>query len=507
MLLAWLTLPGAQGTARAQGQTNFRPLERGDYTEVEEKLIVIRGLEVGADYALRVRSNDSDELPFDKRGTDVFHDLRLHLNTMFHRDVSVRLTLALGSGDFAATALRESEQDTRGRMIDQPSTGIVAREAYLRYEFNPNSAWLMGKHEVSLADLRGKVFHAIVPAFTFDCRAGTWCLPFGLAVLGQHSGDALFHIALQFNAWDDVVDGFRDTLQVAFYRVRYNENNIPLGKNLGPARFNPDDPINDRGEADPSQLLERTAAGQPIYYDADSQDYYGLRINWEAGHFFFNLDATGHRGLRKYHLYQHPLYGVTETLDPSGEQVDLREVRGVAVESEIGLRWETVRVGLRAMNASGDKYVGDQLGQSYTRGLRGYYEITPGSYNGTRLYFNGIDSTVELGGGLGHSINNTRMVGLFLDFEDQERRKLGYSLGLYQFTYNNPILNVEDLLVDKIGFEWDNVISWFVHKNLKIQFEVNAIVTGEAFRPDDYSTPNLKEDNLYQAIGRVVYSF
>ena len=41
------------GPALAQ-IVNFKPLERGDYEEEEEKLIILRGLEVSADYAIRI---------------------------------------------------------------------------------------------------------------------------------------------------------------------------------------------------------------------------------------------------------------------------------------------------------------------------------------------------------------------------------------------------------------------------------------------------------------------
>ena len=151
IFLIAVTLFCLAGGFQALGQVNFKPLERGDYTEVEEKLIVLRGLEVSADYALRIKSDKNDDLPFQNRGTETFQDLRLRLKTLFHRDVAIHLTLDLGKGDFADSSLRESELDDRGRLINSQSTGVNAREAYLRYKFNPKSNILFGKHEISHA--------------------------------------------------------------------------------------------------------------------------------------------------------------------------------------------------------------------------------------------------------------------------------------------------------------------------------------------------------------------
>ena len=137
----------------AMGQVNFKPLERGQYTEVEEKLIVLRGLEVSADYALRTRVNSNNNLDDDAKGTDTQQDLRLNFKTMFHRDVALHLNLELGTTKFADNNLREASADDRG-LADSQTTAILAREAYLRYQFNPRSAMVMGKNEISIGDRR-----------------------------------------------------------------------------------------------------------------------------------------------------------------------------------------------------------------------------------------------------------------------------------------------------------------------------------------------------------------
>jgi hypothetical protein len=500
-LLATLALLLAGAPAWAQ-QPNFKPLEQGDYTEVEQRLLIARGLEVGAEYALRMGSTHHPDLPPERSGMDTEHDLRLKLDTVFHTDVRVHLTLELSQHDFSAARLRESDADAQGRLNDSLPTAISAREAYLRYNFNPRSGLIFGKQELSLGDRRGKTFNALVPGVTFDCMAGTWCMPFGYANIGARNADAVVHWALQYNAWDEQVAGRRDALQVEIFRLRYHEEDVPLGRNLGPARFNPDDPGGAilPTEPDPSQLLQVDT--NTVYYDAKAQDYYGLRVTWLGGPLFVNFDATAFRGERRYHLFDE-----TAPLEQTGQSASPRGVKGSAVEAELGWRWAAGRAGLRLMSATGDKYLAYSNGQDYNRGLIGYYEITPGTYSGTRLWFNGTNSSVESGAGLGHSINNTRLAGLFLDVEDRETRKIGYSGGLYQLTLNNPIPDGDGVLQGTIGVELDNMITWYVHKALKFQLELNGILAGGALRLDDQGVPDPKQDNIYQVVGRVVYGF
>lgn len=487
----------------AWAQNNFRPLERGDFNEVEERLIIIRGLEVGADFALRVRSLDGDKLDDDQKGTNTHQDLRLKLKTLFHRDVEIHLNLELAPSDISETRLREAETDQRGRLQDSGTTAVNAREAYLRYGFNPRSAMIFGKHEISIGDRRGKVYNGISPGVTFDCKMGTWCFPFGLSMIGEASGDAVFHVGLQYTGWDETREEGRERLEVEVYRVVYNEGNVPLGKNLGPARYNPGDADGLLGNTDYSQLLDATL---PVYYDADGIEYFGFRVTWENPLFFLNFDANSSQGNRKYHRYRHPTQGISGNLSDGSAQVQ-QAVKGVAVESEIGMKFTGIRLGLRFMNATGDEYVDPSGSDVFLRPLKGYHEITPGIYKGARLYFNGGDSDISDGGGLGHSINNTRLMGFFLEVDSKEKLDLSYALGIYSLTLNQSIPNARDDLVNSVGIEVDNLLIWHLHKAVEFQFEFNAILADGALRYDDYTTPPSTPDNFIQAIWRVVYSF
>ena len=91
------------------------------------------------------------------------------------------------------------------------------------------------------------------------------------------------------------------------------------------------------------------------------------------------------------------------------------------------------RYGFIAMMARGDKEIQDpnKEGLNYLRDLSGYYEIMPGTYKGTQFYFNGGSTELNSGTGLGHSINNTSMLGLRYNYDvpDSETLYLG---GIYQ---------------------------------------------------------------------------
>lgn len=499
-VLAGLLLLAA-GQARAQ-QLNFQPLERGDYTEEEQRIIMLRGLEASANYAAEFRNDHQGNLPIEQKGSQLRQDFRLKLDSIYNRDLRLHLTLDLSTRRFSSADLRSSTQSAPGSLNDSLPTVLNVREAYLRFNFNPRSGIIIGKQELSLGDRRGKTFDALVPGITFDCFVGTWCMPFGVAVVGRFHSDAVTHWALQYNAYDTPSDGMRDLLKVEVYRIRYEEGDVPLGTNLGPARYNPADPTAGAGTADSSQLLDTGTGGQPIYYDAHAQDYYGFRADWKGGAFFANFDATAFRGERAYHLFN-----MSQDLALTNNRRTVVQVRGTALEGELGLRWLKGHFGLRFMTATGDSYQAYSNGENYNRSLGGYYEIVPGSYAGTRLWFNGANTTVDSGSGLGHSVNDTRLFGTFVDWKDPDVRRMGYRGGLYSLSLNKPIPDADGNLKKRIGTEWDNMLIWYAHKSMQLQFEANVILAGGAFRVNDYSAPDPKQHNYYQAVARLVYAF
>ena len=521
--IACAGLSAAAGSARAQAQNqpNFKPLERGDFTEAEQKVLVIRGIEVGGDYALRIRQNKATDMQNLETSTTMDQDFRLRLGTVFNDDVAMKLTLQMSTTALDNSNLRAQPVDNRGREADGQTLTLTAREVYLQYRFNPNSAINLGKFELELGDLRGKVYHAIASGFGFDCRIGTWCMPFGATKVGPQAADWLYHWALQFRAYDDYNEGMRRAFEVAIFRMLYTESNIPLGNNLGPTTFGKDPTAPTRTQLTDDATTNK-GAGNPIYYDASAYNYFGLRINWEATSFFSSFDFTNAQGSRAYHLYRDPATGVTSAptyLNQTGALVHNEGIQGYATEVELGWRWapeKRGRLGTRYMSATGDTNANavdingnyrTLNGSPYIRGLTGYYEITPGTYKGSRLYFNGSDSEVDLGGGLGHSVNNKQLWGFFLDYADPEGSRAGYSLGLYKLDLNNSVPTTAGRQVKDVGIEFDNMMTWFPHKKLAVQFELNLLSSGGALSIDDHTPPPDRPQLFVQLLMRIKYSF
>ncbi|HEX7928879.1 MAG TPA: hypothetical protein VF678_14885, partial [bacterium] len=401
----------------AHAQLNFKPLDRGDVKEVEQRLTVVRdgqgkefALELGGDFALRERTERAKDLPGLDNRTQLDQDFRLQFRTWFHQDVAMNLTLQTTPNGLDDSNLRGARTEDRGTLADGKNLSLTAREAYLMWNANPNSHLFFGKQEVSLGDRRGKVYDALMPGAQFDCRLGTWCMPFGAIKIGPNSADWIYNWGLSYRAWDERQNNMRNVLEVEIFRIFYTEQNVPLGKNLGPAFFNKDCP--DVGAftcasstQNPSQMVD--SAGNAIYYDASHQNYGGLRVNWLGGNWFANVDFSSEQGERQYHRYRNPDGGIVGDVAPDAANGFSRKreiINGYATEAEAGWRWLQGRAGVRIMSASGD--LADAT-DSYLRVLQGYHEITPGTYRGTRLYFNGSDSDVTQGAGLGHSVNNT----------------------------------------------------------------------------------------------------
>jgi hypothetical protein len=510
---------------RAQSQPNFKPLERGDLTEEEQKLLVIRGIEVSGDYAMRLSESLDKNMPNLDNQTLMNQDFRLHLDTVFNQDVSMRLTVQTATTNLDPTNLRATQTDNRGTEANGLSLQLVAREAYLQYRFNPNSAINIGQFDLTLGDHNGKVFQGIASGIDFNCRVGTWCMPFGATKVGQGASDWIYHWALRYNAYDDQTDKGRRAFSAEIFRILYTESNIPLGGNLGPSTYDPINPT----VATRVQLTDDctsggcgTTSGNPIYFDANGYNYFGLNLDWQTPSFYATFDLTNAQGSRAYHLFRSAATGIASgpTTSNGAEPILTNEsIDGYATEVNMGYRWAAAnkgQLGFRYMTASGDEnslsvnssgqYVSPS-GSSWQHGLTGYYEITPGTYRGTRLYFNGVDTQVDLGGGLGHSVNNKEVYGVYIDYTDQEGSHLGYSAGLYQINLHNSILNAAGFPVKNVGLELDNMLTWYFHPRMRLQFEANLLESGGAMSVDDFTPPPVTPELFVQVLARLVYQF
>ena len=162
---------------------------------------------------------------------------------------------------------------------------------------------------------------------------------------------------------------------------------------------------------------------------------------------------------------------------------------------------------LRYLHATGQPARDEENGQNVLRSTRGYWELTPGTYRGTRYYFNGRDGNVGDGSGLGHSINNTRMLGMFWTVDDPNNSHLGYRGGFYWLRHIHGVRDASGSSQREIGLEFDNMLTWYVHKAGRMEFELNVFRQGAAFTYDDFTPADGQEADVFQGIARFVYEF
>ena len=137
-------LLAALGPRWAAAQANYKPLERGDFAEEEEVVHVLKGVEASLDYAIQFADLSANDLPGEDEETRFIQDIRLGLTTAFHRDVALKLVLEPFPEPLSDGNIRREPRTERGRIAESQEIAIIAREAYLRYNFNPRSRMLFG---------------------------------------------------------------------------------------------------------------------------------------------------------------------------------------------------------------------------------------------------------------------------------------------------------------------------------------------------------------------------
>ncbi len=503
VLLLAMSFCGTPQTTFAQ--INFQPLEKGEYEEVEERLLVLRGVEADAEFSAWLRYNDNKEfgeLTENLKNTP-YQNLRFGLRTVTHPDVSINMVLQLGNNLVKTNELRDKKNSFESRS-EGSDNGVALYESWLRYEPNPRSPIYIGKKYLSLGGNRGAVFEANIPAITFDCRAKSWCVPFGTAFVGEYKLDVINHISLLYTFWDEEAPaGRKRHFSNELFIFEHTESNIPLGKNLGPGfsdyKKETNNPEDNEINKDPTLIYDDN--NTLVYYDVKGIYTYGFHLNWENPILHFRLQVLGVNGERVYHPYRRFNIGYEGQTLSTGEEIN-SSYTGRFYESELNFYFDKNELTLQTMNASGDE---EQAG--YDRNLGGYYEITPGSYRGSQLFFNGFGPSFYDGGGLGHSVNNIQMNSLKYSWLNPDKKGFLFSMSVHDLKYNNPILNEDDELVSNIGTEIN--IKWKTalrHQTYSV-IEANHLFAKEAFRLNDYTKPVSDPDDFSQLIFRLIYSF
>ncbi len=491
----------------ALAQRNFKPLEQGDGVDVEEKIVLLRGVEARAEFAAWLEQMRSSDLKLElghASGSRSKQDTLLFFRTVRHQNISVNLEVQLGDTAFQPTEWRRQEDPSSAARAPQsnPLT-LSVRQAHIAYRFNPRSRLRIGKQYVSFDEGRGKIFHGFFPAIQFDCFVKTWCFPIKVAYIGPSSADAAYQFALRYPAWDEGEGLERRRFQVELFRTRYTENNVPLAVGFGAGRSNP----SDQDDLTQNPTLVNDGAGT-VFFDTNGVDIYGLRFWWDTSWLNLYLDTISSNGARVYHRRKLPTGDFVSSLN-GGAETNRQQVRGNASELEVSISVQkNLRFGLRVMRADGDPNRSNAGQGVYARSLEGYYEITPGGYTGSRLYFNGSGGeALNKGLGLGHSITNTSMDSVLFYWKQAQNLGLSFDIAIHRLAYKHPVRNAQGAFTTDIGRELNVLMQKPLSEDLNLEWEFNYISAASGFSLTDHRPPVASPDDLSQAIMRLHYRF
>ena len=486
LLISWIV--NVWIAAAVFAQSNFTPLSAEDVEEREDTLMFSAGMKISGDYRLQVRQFNSGTFPpleVQERNLQKLsfeHELRIGLRSIFHRNISINAELEILQGPWQDADLRNG--NSLKQVPDSQIALVLVRQAFLEYNSNPRNILRAGKHTFNLGDRRGKVFSGFLTGFSQECTIGTWCYQLGTAKIGQHSADWLYYGSLDYPVFHtENEDGSTShLLDIEIFRILYTERDIPLGKGNGPIFENSTE-----------SLKAKDGMGNPWYYDAIEQDYFGILVNWQLSPLNLRFDLTGNQGKRRYHSVANS----TESR---------HSIAGVVSELELSYQLDNQQFGFRGLMASGDEEQCTNCEDNFLRTLHGYHEIVPGTYQGTNFYFNGAGLGLTSGTGLGHSVSNTTMFGGWYHL-NLEENSLMYRGGLFQLTRTKPMLNVKNEKVRNIGTEWDNTLYWKWNKNLHTELELNFFMAGDAFNYNDNQRPLESNETVVHLVARIFYSF
>ena len=496
----------------AYAQANFVPLERGDVSEREEHLTFSPGLKLSGDYRFRTSKIHSQSLPESRTETNspeefsFDQDLRIHLRSMVHRVISLNLEIATNQEPIYQSDIRAS-RTSRITGSESQAANLTARQSYLELNRNPNEETKLGKHVINIGDRRGKVFSGILSGFSQRCKAGTWCYEIGAMKLSSADADWLYFFSLDYPFWHDVDSQGEiiDSLRLELFRIKYTEHDVPLGLNNVPAMSISDSTLaslessgfESAGSCN-SSLKDYTLNSdcKPIYYNANEQEYFGLRINWETPVWAVYADIISNQGNRNYFLYD------------DRHNLEKRKISGGAAELQLSWKRDGDEFTFISMMAQGDDQLDDSSnnGVNYKRNLEGYFEIAPGTYRGTQFYFNGGSPELNSGTGLGHSINNTQMNGLRYRYDIPETTAV-YRFGLYQLKRLKPVIDALGNKSTMIGNEWDNTFTMQIINHAELDLDINTFLPSGAFSYDDHTASSGEKHLIFHFAGRLTYSF
>ena len=493
-------------------QSYFIPLDRGDYIENEEQLTFSPGLKLSGDYRFRSSKIHSTEPPLSRTDTNspeefsFDQDVRIRLRSTVNKIISINLEIATNQEPIFKSDIRET-RNSRTTSADSQAANIYARQSYLEFNRNPSEETKLGKQAINIGDRKGKVFSGILSGFSQRCKAGTWCYEIGGMKLSSADGDWLYFFSLDYPFWHelDSQGDLIDSLRIEIFRIKYTEHDIPLGQNNVPANRLDSNSLSSlestgfsSGNSCDESLSSYTLNSicKPIYYNTKEQEYFGLRIKWENSDWSAYADIISNQGNRAYFNYD------------ERHILDKRKISGGAAEIELSWKKPGEKFTIMGMLARGDEQIqdGSRSGLNYKRSLEGFFEIYPGTYRGTKFYFNGGNPDLNSGTGLGHSINNTQIGGVRYQYDIPETTAV-YYFGLYELKRVKPVLDEYNSQTSMIGLELNNTFTILYAGHAKIDIDLNAFKPGRAFSYDDHTLPAGNTALIYHFAGRLIYSF
>ncbi len=474
-------------------QSNFTPLQRGDFKIKEEPVFFNPGAQIEGSYQLYSVSRRKGILFGDPFQDILQQDISLKIQSRINTNLFLHATLGNQSSviNEQESAFETTDANEKGDSSADQGLVVEFKEAYLEYRHNPNASLKLGKHFIHVGDRMGLIYRGTVIAMSQECRIGTWCYYVGLARLGNGDDHGLFWVQLDYPIYQSGVSipdpwsekGIRQqhSFNVEIFRAMHRANDIPLAEYGGWTGKN----------SLYHDTTDDTVLGQRVYFDNDGIEYWGANVAWNFSAFHFHLSGVILAGSREYHVGTQSDGGISSITEKntSGNAYYLNA--GFNFQKE----WST---SYSYFMSSGNETEHDGT-KIWTKNSTAFFEIQKGTWGEALIYFNG-----GAGIGDGHSATNLRYSALNFSFRS-DRKDIEVDFDIYSFARTNPVfvnqVGDSEKKDDRIGEELDISLRWYLEERLTIDSFVSVFSPGAAYSVNDNSRP--EEDPSVFSLGGV----
>ncbi len=475
----------------ALAQFNFTPLKEGEYEQLDKRGTPPSNVTLRGSYEASHLSQKSGLTGSRVGPGETNQEMILKFKSSFNENLSLNANIS--------NQRTELELQRKGFTSERPSqegnsrapTGmnLYFREAYLEYNPNPNAALKIGYQRASIADRLGLVYEGIGNAITQSCRMGTWCYYIGAIQLGQGENDALFWGQINYpvfeagtfftDPWAKGGERQAQSLDIELFRVFYNANRVPLGKQGGWI-----------GEY--SAYHQKDDAGRYVYFDNQKTEYVGFNLTWNANALQSKLHIIRLGGHRDYW---------SETAG-SSERTKLAQRGQGALLTLIDFnylltpRW---KLAASALQSPGTKQTSAK--QNYwDQDATGFQEVQPGYFGKALIYLNGMQKS-----GDGHSVNNLKYNHIGLYYTDQIQF-FSFESDYYDFRNSEDVFDIQGIKRSSIGREVDLKFRWKLERNLTTTVYTAFFTPTGGYSPDE-TPPDPTIENFSRWGLHLLYDF